>query len=183
MDPPNGPGRPDQAIALLEKGLAHRPDRWQYAHDIGFVHYWHTGNLAEAASWFDKASRMPDAPEWVRQVAAVTLVEGGDRDGARRMLVELAGAGESYVRSAAERSLAQVQALDAIDELTTIVARYRERTGTLPQGWPDLVRARLLAGVPLDPTGTPFTYDPAAGTVSIGQGSTLLPLPRGLQTP
>lgn len=182
MEPPNGPGRPDQAIALLEKGLTYSPDRWQYAHDIGFVHYWHTGNFAEAATWFDKASRMPGAPEWVRQVAAVTLVEGGDRDGARRMLVELVGAGESYVRSAAERSLAQIRALDAIDELTTIVAQYREKTGTLPRGWHDLVRARLLAGVPLDATGTPFVYDPATGAIAIGPESTLLPLPRGLQT-
>ena len=35
LEPPNGPGRPDQAIALLEKGLANNPTRWQYAYDIG----------------------------------------------------------------------------------------------------------------------------------------------------
>lgn len=183
MEPPNGPGRPDQAIALLEKGLSYRSDRWQYAHDIGFVHYWHTGDFGAAAAWFDKASKMPGAPEWVRQVAAVTLVEGGDRDGARRVLGELVTAEESYIRRAAERSLSQVQALDAVDELTAIVARFREQTGALPRGWSDLVRARLIAGVPVDPTGTPFAYDPATGTVAIAPASTLLPLPRGLQQP
>lgn len=183
MEPPNGPGRPDQAIALLEKGLSHRPDRWQYAHDIGFVHYWHTGDFGAAAAWFDKASKMTGAPEWVRQVAAVTLVEGGDRDGARRVLTELVTAEDSYIRRAAERSLAQVQALDAMDELAAIVERFRERAGALPRGWGDLVRARFIAGVPVDPTGTPFAYDPATGTVSIAPESTLLPLPRGLQQP
>src|SRR5690606_17346448 len=108
MEPPDGPGRPDQGIALLEKGLSHSPDRWQYAHDIGFVHYWHTGNFALAAEWFQRASVMPGAPEWIRQVAAVTLVEGGDRSGARQILQGLLSTSEeAYVRSAAERSLQQ----------------------------------------------------------------------------
>jgi len=35
--PPSGPGRPDQAVRLLEKGLAAKPSRWEYAQDIGFV--------------------------------------------------------------------------------------------------------------------------------------------------
>ena len=35
-----GAGRPDLAVALLEKGLRARPDKWEYMQDIGFVHYW-----------------------------------------------------------------------------------------------------------------------------------------------
>jgi len=181
MDSPNGPGRPDLAITLLEKGLVHRPDRWQYAHDIGFVHYWHTGDFAQAASWFDRASKMPDSPEWIRQVAAVTLVEGGDRSGARQVLTELLGAEESYIRAAAERSLAQLQALDAIDVLRGLVERYRLANGGLPSGWQDLVRLRYLPGIPVDQTGTPFAYDPASGVVSLGAQSDLRPLPHGLE--
>src|SRR5262249_19076167 len=38
---PNGPGRPDLSVRLLEKGLRERPDKWQYMQDIGFVHYWY----------------------------------------------------------------------------------------------------------------------------------------------
>jgi hypothetical protein len=181
MDPPNGPGRPDLAITLLEKGLRHNPDRWQYAHDIGFVHYWHTGDYAQAASWFERASKMPGAPDWIRQVAAVALVTGGDRSGARQILTELVGSGESYIRAAAERSLAQLQALDAVDQLTALVHRHRAATGSLPAGWQDLVRRRYLPGIPVDQTGTPFAYDPTTGTVAIGAGSPLLPLPRGLE--
>jgi hypothetical protein len=181
MEPPNGPGRADQAVALLEKGLSYSPDRWQYAHDIGFVHYWYTGDYKAAAASLARAAAMPAAPEWVGQVAAVTLVEGGDRAGARRMLAEvLASVEVPYVRASAERSLAQIQALDAIDELTARVERFRATTGTLPQAWTDLIHARLVPGTPLDPTGVPFAYDPESGTVSIGSESTLLPLPRGL---
>ena len=45
--PPGGPGRPDQAIALLEKGIAAQPEKWQYFHDIAFVHYWHLHDPAD----------------------------------------------------------------------------------------------------------------------------------------
>lgn len=180
MDPPNGPARPDLAVALLEKGLTHNPDRWQYAHDIGFVHYWHAGDFAQAALWFERASKMPGAPDWIRQVAAVTLVEGGDRTGARQILSELVSADEAYIRAAAERSLTQLQALDAIEQLTTIVGRYRQAVGSLPRGWNDLIRQRYLPGLPADQTGTPFHYDPATGAVSLGAASSLLPLPHNM---
>lgn len=182
MDAPNGPARPDLAITLLEKGLAHNPNRWQYAHDIGFVHYWHTGDLLQASAWFERASTMTGAPDWIRQVAAVARVEGGDRAGARQILTELVGSGESYIRAAAERSLAQVQALDAVDQLDAVLARYREATGVSPAGWPDLIRARYLPGIPVDRTGTPFSLHPLTGDISIGAGSSLLPLPHGLRS-
>ncbi len=180
MDPPNGPGRPDQSIALLEKGLKTRADRWQYAHDIGFIHYWYTSNYGEAATWFKRAAAMPGAPEWLGPLAGVTLASGGDRQGARRLLQELLSSEEDYVRQSAERSLAQLQTLDAIDSLQALVERFHVATGRYPQSWIDLVRARLLAGVPADQTGTPFLYDAATHEVRLAPESALAPLPRGL---
>jgi tetratricopeptide (TPR) repeat protein len=70
---PGGPGRPDQAIALLEKGIATQPQKWQYFHDVAFVHYWHLRDFKTAAVWFQKAAALPNAPNWlsprVRQVS------------------------------------------------------------------------------------------------------------------
>ena len=82
---PGGPGRPDLAVALLEKGLRARPDKWEYMEDIGFVHYWYLHDYGAAASWFDKASRAPGAPWWLRSLAATTLAQGGDRQSSRTM--------------------------------------------------------------------------------------------------
>lgn len=179
-DPPDGPARPDQAIQLLEKGLAANGNRWQYAHDIGFVHYWYTGDFKQAAEWFERASSLPRAPDWIRPLAALTRASGGDRDGARRLLSELLSSEQAYIKGAAERGLLQLQALDAIDQLQAIVERYRTATGVPPGGWMDLVRARALAGIPGDPTGEPFAYDPATGTVALSPQSKLAPLTRGL---
>ena len=180
MSPPNGPGRQDQAIALLEKGIAHNPARWQYAHDIGFIHYWYTGQYAEAAKWFERAANTPGAPEWIRPLVPITLAQGGDRAGARRLLGELMGADQPWIRQAAERGLEQLGALDAIDQLQALVERYRTGAGQYPQGWPDLIRAGLLAGMPVDTTGAPFVYDPTTQAVSLSPQSSLGPLPKAL---
>jgi hypothetical protein len=102
---PNGPGRPDQAIAILDKGLRVEPQRWQYAQYLGFVHYWYTRDLSAAAREFTRASVMPGAPIWLKPLAASMLIEGGDRAGARTMLLELSRADERWIRDLAQRKL------------------------------------------------------------------------------
>ena len=169
--------RPDQAIRLLEKGLAADPARWQYAHDIGFVHLWDYGDARTAAAWFDRAARMTNAPNWLQPLAAATLV-GTDRDAARVSLRDLAlNADQVWIQSAARRMLAQVDALDQIDQLQELAARYQSARQTAPSNWADLVRAGLLRGLPQDPAGTPYEWDRAAGRVTMSPKSPLFPLP------
>jgi tetratricopeptide (TPR) repeat protein len=181
MEPPNGPGRAEQAIALLEKGLAAEGDRWQLAYDIGFVHYFHTGDFAAAAAWFERAAGMPRAPSWLGPLAAVTKAEGGNREGARQMLRTLVDSPDAYIRRAAERSLQQLAALDALDALERLVEQYRQAHDRYPSGWSDLIEDRAIPGVPLDARGTPFVLDAVAGRVTLSPDSPLTPLPQGLR--
>ena len=39
------------------------------------------------------------------------------------------------------------------------------------------MRQRILRGLPLDPTGTPYEIDPATGRVTLSTTSSLWPLP------
>ncbi len=177
--PPYGAGRTDQAVALLEKGLERNPDRWQYAHDIAFVHYWFSGDYLEAARWFERTAAMPGAPEWVLPLAAVTRLQGGDRQGARLMLRNLADSADTYVKGAAERGLLQLQALDMIDELDALVATFHSSAGRYPVSWAEVFPAGpgQRQPVPLDPTGVPFAYDPGTHAVVLSPESSLNPLP------
>lgn len=179
---PGGPGRPDQALALLEKGMRRDPDRWQYPHDIGFVQYWWLKDYPEAARQFDRAAKLPGAPLWLRTMAAVTLAKGGDRESARTLWQELLDTADvDWLRQAATFRLRQLAALDDIDALTAIVARVRPGVAG-PIDWNTLVRARVLAAVPTDPTGVAYELT-ADGTVTIGPSSTLGPLPTLERTP
>jgi len=177
LDPPNGPGRADQAIALLEKGIRANPTLYQLPYDIAWVHYFHTGNSAKAADWFERAAAMPKAPSWIRPLAALTRARGGDRQVARQMFMDQRESPEGWLRSAAERGLDQLAALDAIDALQRVVDQFNVTHGRYPTDWAELIRARALPGIPLDPRHTPFFYDAVTGRVALSSESDLSPLP------
>ncbi len=175
--PPDGPGRPDLAIVLLEKGLRVQPDKWEFAQWIGFVHYWWRHDYAQAAEWFQRAGDLPGAPFWLAQLAATTLAEGGNRQSSRLLWQEVArtGVNEAF-RNEAVRRLQQLDAMDQIDQLFQIVGAFQQRYGAVPRSWDDLGRAGYLRSLPVDPTGVPYRLE--AGSVALGEGSRLSPLPR-----
>lgn len=173
---PAGAGRPDLALALLEKGLRETPDKWEYMQDAGFVHYWWRQDYRAAADWFRRASEVPGAPWWLKSLAANTVAQGGDRRSSRLMWQSLRESAEiDWLRSDAERRLLQLDALDQIDNLQAILARAATN-GVTPLTWTALARARVLPGVPVDPTGAPYVIDPS-GRVVLSPTSTLFPLP------
>jgi hypothetical protein len=175
---PGGPGRPDQAIALLRKGLRADPYRWQYMQDIGFIHYWSLHDMAGAARWFHRASQVPGAPWWLQSLEADTLASGGDRQSSRR-LWELIhqDADHEWIRQDAARRLAQLDALDQIDRWQRILDGYRGITGHDPVDWNDLAASEGLTAVPRDPAGVPYEIDHHSGSVRLSVESPLHPLP------
>src|SRR5262249_4331381 len=121
---------------------------------------------------------MPNAPDWLRPVAAVTLAQGGNRASSRTLWTEIArNADADWLRDQAAFRLKQLDALDGIDFIQGVVERYRARTGAPPTSWAEMMRAGFLRGVPSDPTGVPFQLDPATGKVTLDPGSSLNPLP------
>jgi len=175
--PPGGPGRPDQAIALLQKGVEHNPTRWELLQDIGFVHYWWTGDYVRAAEAFSRGAAVPGAPWWMKSLAAVTLAQGGDRQTSRLLWQALAQTPDNdFLRRDAQRRLLQLDALDQIDQLTMIVERARRAGADAPWSWALLYQYGLMQ-VPVDPTGAPYALDMTTGRVDVGRQSSLWPLP------
>jgi tetratricopeptide (TPR) repeat protein len=176
--PPGGPGRPDAAVALLERAIARYPDKWQYLHDAGFVHYWHLGDYTGGAEWLERASRVPGAPVWLASTAAMMHEEGGNRDASRMLWRQLRESAENeFLEQTATIRLLQLDALDAIDELNVILWRFEARAGRLPTDWQELVRAQLLRAVPLDPAGVRFEIDHERQQAQVARHSPLWPMP------
>jgi tetratricopeptide (TPR) repeat protein len=175
---PGGPGRPDQAIALLERGLRARPGNWRYMQDIGFIHYWWLHQYEQAAAWFERAAAQPGAPPWLHALAASTLAEGGRREASRALWTAIhESAEENWLRRTAERRLRQLDALDQRDRLQALVDRYAAAGGPRPFTWARLIESGYLAAVPLDPEGVPFELGEYSGSVEVAADSPLQPMP------
>jgi tetratricopeptide (TPR) repeat protein len=176
---PGGAGRPDQALALLQKGLRTQPDKWQFAHDIGFIYYWWLRDYPAAAEWFGRASKLPDSPNWLPVLAAVVLARGGERASSRQLWEGIRNDAslEEYLRNQATFRLQQLDALDQLDALQRLTARYAMQYGKAASSWNELGRAGYLRQVPVDPSGTPYEIDPTDGVVRLSPDSRLNPLP------
>lgn len=182
--PPDGPGRPDDAIRLLERGANRFPERWEYPHDLAFVHYWHRRDSAQAAEWMARASEVPGSPFWLKSSAAAMHTESGNRQSARTLWEHLRDSADNdLLRQTAELRIAQFEAMDAIDELNVIVWRFQARTGRVPATWREVVAAGLIRGIPLDPTGVAYEIDQIQEDVRVAPWSPLHPIPDGFTAP
>jgi hypothetical protein len=176
---PGGAGKPNEAIGLLDKGMKHAPERWEYPYDAGFVEYWWRQDYPAASAWLIKASKVPNAPNWLPTVAASMLAEGGSRADARQLWTQIGeNADQEWLRRAARRGLTQIDAEEQIEVLRAVVARFQQGTGQLPQSWADLMRAGMLRRVPVDPTQVPYVLDAATGQINVAKESVLYPLRR-----
>jgi tetratricopeptide (TPR) repeat protein len=174
---PGGAGRPDLAVALLEKGLRESPGKWEYMHDIGFVYYWDLHDYPRATEYFNKAADIPGAPWWLRSLAAMVLARGGDRTASRLLWRQMYDtAPDDRGREAAALKLLQFDALDQIEELQERVDAFTAERRASPRSWQELAAAGYVGGIPADPGGTPYELSESS-RVTLSTQSTLFPLP------
>ena len=162
---PNGPGRPDDAIALLEKGIRETPQKWEYYLDAGFVHYWWRRDPRAAADWFLRGSKLSTAPNWLQPLAASVLAEGGNQVAARVLWTQLGQTAEQeWMRRTARTRLQQLDAEAVIDQLQPIVNRFYDRAKRFPTGWNEMVSAGLVEGYSARPDRCSLHARPGVGS-------------------
>ena len=159
--PPGGPGRPDQAVTLLEKGIRLNPDYWRFWYDLGFVYYRGLQDYQHAAAAFYKGAEHPAAAPWMRIMAAKVEAEGGTREHARFLWTELYNSTDDPImRQSSLSHLIGLRVDDEIEFLQGLVGRYAKETGKLPRSFADLAAAGMIPGQPLDPLGNPYRIAP-----------------------
>jgi len=74
----------ERANAILARGMEAYPEKWEYPFYIGFNHYYHEGNLAEAFPFIEKAAALPNAPAFVESLVGTLYLKTGKKETALR---------------------------------------------------------------------------------------------------
>ena len=178
--PPAGAGEPDKAVALVEKGIRANPDYWRLYFTLGFIHYLDRKDYKAAQQAFEKGSENPHAYAWMKVMAADMAQHAGEPALAMEIWKRLyENSEDKMIRENAAQHIAAIRVDQSIPELERRVAMYRQATGHLPATWADLVRARVLPGIPVDPAGTAYKLMPD-GTVQVEDPDKLPYITEGL---
>jgi hypothetical protein len=103
-----------RAAALLKKGMARNPTRWELPFEIGFLAYVDARDNATAAQYFELAARLPGGGDRARRFAAFVYSQAGHAHNAIRMWEELAEeSDEPFMRELARHYLERLRAEQA----------------------------------------------------------------------
>jgi tetratricopeptide (TPR) repeat protein len=154
------------AFKILDLGLAKNPDQWLFPFEAG--HYAQMAKDYETARrYYEKASRIPGAPEIVKRLHAATRFKTMDLKTAWEMWLEVREtAADDRTRKIADNHLYQVKSVGDIGIIRAALARFRERYGRLPAALEELERVRILPSLPRDLDGRDYLYDSHKGEVS-----------------
>jgi hypothetical protein len=167
---PNGAGKPEEGIAVLEKGTRALPGDWRLYQNLGYFWFLFMHEPRKAAEVLDTASRLPGAAVWLKTLAAHLLGGAGERDAAREMWRQLYEQSErGPMRENAAKRLLNLDALDRVDALEAAAARFEAQQQRKPASLLELGEWAHLSH--LDPAGVPFRYDVSTGKVTIDRSS------------
>lgn len=178
--PPVGAGQPDQAVALVEKGIRANPDQWRLYYTLGFTHFWDRHDYKAAQQAFSKGAENPHALYWMKVMAASMAERANDPNTAILLWKGIYESVEDkMVRANAAEHINALIVDNVVPELERRIATFRERTGRLPSDWSEMIRERLLPAIPRDPNKRPFKLMPD-GTVQVEDPDSLPFITQGL---
>lgn len=159
--------RYDEAERILQKGMKNLPERWS----LPFVHatnkFLYEEDWAEAARYARRAAEVGNKPHLALLAANLSALANTDDE--YRASVDfidqmLTQTDTPELREQLEGRRTRILAFQALARLEGAIAAFRERTGRLPALLTELVPVEL-PGLPADPSGGAFVYDPVTGAV------------------
>ncbi len=159
--PPAGAGRTDLAVQLVKHGIAANPDNYFLAGDLGFLYYWGLKDYPAAAHAYLEGSNIPNAPSWLKIMAALVAQRGGSLETSRMIWTEIYNSTQDKtIRERAMNTLRGLRALEDEEQLDALAQQYKGRFGRFPASANDLRDAGLVRGNPVDPEGYPYVFGP-----------------------
>ena len=155
--PPDGAGRADAAIRLMEFGIENNPENWRLYYDLGFIYYMDLKDYTGAAEAFLRGSQVPHAHPFLKVLAAQMAQHAGDTQMARALWTTTYQTSQDrQIRANAIAHLRALQVTEDVTGLEDLIRQYELHNGRPPTSLSELVGAGMLRAIPVDPTGRPY---------------------------
>lgn len=160
-EPYAGANRTDLAIELVKRGIAANPKEWRLGTDLGLLYYLRARDYPKASEAYLDASKNPEAPAWIKMLAARIAEKGGSLETSRVIWSELyQSTSDPTIKKNALKQLASLKAQQDESQLDDLAAEYAKRFGHAPAKIQDMFAAGMLQGIPVDPAGFPYVLSP-----------------------
>ncbi|HYW73313.1 MAG TPA: hypothetical protein VE961_19990 [Pyrinomonadaceae bacterium] len=152
---------PDEAIALVNSGIANNPSSWRLYQHLGYI-YWRRKDYEKSSACYSTGGKLPGAPAWMAAMGARMKAEGGSRDAAREMYRHLyESSNDPSVKEMVEKQLMRLDYLDQREAILGVLNSFKAANGRCAASWRDVAAQLRTAGLTLDP-GTGAPLDPSS---------------------
>jgi tetratricopeptide (TPR) repeat protein len=149
--------KPHEALDFLTTGMKTNPMSWQIPFDAGFICYMLLRDYDRASTYFEVASKMPNAWFVLARWAAIAKAKAGDFETARQMWLDiLKGTENRALKALVVRQLKNLEFGEATDRLRKAVQDFKEDRRKLPTDLRELVTAGYVERIPDEPYGGRF---------------------------
>ena len=143
-----------EALHVLGRGKEQYPADWQFPFYMGFTHYFSLGDAIAGGREMAEAARLPGSPAYLPGLASRMLSEAREPEVALALLAPIfRQETDPARREVLQRRIREVTVERDLQALERAVETYREKTGAVPESLQDLVRERILEGIPPEPNG------------------------------
>ena len=147
---------PDEAISLLNYGIAANPDKWRLHQHLGYI-YWQRGDYHQASDVYAAGAKIAGAPPWMLAMSARMKAEGGAVPSAREMYAHLSEASDDLnIKHMVEKQLMRLDSLEERERIRRVISDYTTRTGRCVAAWKEISSALRAAGLRIDASGAPL---------------------------
>jgi tetratricopeptide (TPR) repeat protein len=146
----------DDAISLLNHGIAANPDKWRLYQHLGYI-YFQRQDYNKASEVYAAGAKIPGAPPWMLAMSARMKAEGGGSQAAREMYTHLSEASDDpQVKEMVDKQLMRLESVEERDKIRRLLADYAARAGHCPTSWKEITAALRAAGLRVDAAGAPL---------------------------
>jgi hypothetical protein len=154
---PAGAERPDLAVHLMERGIQENPDNWRLYADLGHIYYFDLQDYAKSSQAFLEGSRNPKAPMWMKVMAARIAAIGNSMETSKFLWMEIyQSTKDEQIKKNAETHIQMIKVAEDCQTLDGLLDEFERRTGHRAKSMHELVAAKMLGGMPIDPLKVPY---------------------------